>query len=36
MLALLIIPMPIIEVKVGLILKESNIARYQDVYGRVR
>jgi len=36
MLALLIIPMPIIEVKVGSILTESDIVRYQDVYGRVK
>ena len=36
MSALLIIPMPIIEVKVGSILKERDIVRYQDVYGRVK
>ena len=36
MSALLIIPMPIIDVKVGSILTESDIVRYQDVYGRVK
>ena len=29
-------PVKIIEVQVGSILKESDIVRYEDVYGRVK
>ena len=29
-------PVKIVEAQVGSILKESDIVRYQDVYGRVR
>ena len=29
-------PVKIIEVQTGPILKESDIVRYQDIYGRVR
>jgi len=36
MVALLTIPMSIIEAKVGPILKQSDIVRYQDVYSRVK
>ena len=36
MVALLTISILNIEAKVGSILKECEIARYQDVYGRVQ
>tara|TARA_B100000287_G_scaffold336158_1_gene321820 strand:+ start:2073 stop:2231 length:159 start_codon:yes stop_codon:yes gene_type:complete len=29
-------PVKIIEAKVGSILKETDIVRYQDIYGRVK
>ena len=30
------VPVKILEIQTGAILKESDIVRYQDIYGRVR